>query len=277
MISREDIRKMYSIPALKSKYPNLVEKLNLFLTTSDFSTFDLTLLKKEAKEIKENVDLAGGFALLGMISCLEKDEKNVRSFFERAIQQSGGELSHIINFAVSLKNLCFFEEAYGYASDAHEQHPLNLECIDFAIEMACALNKKVDFIKLTTERRKITKEAHPLEFIPRYTRTDEKECSDFIRKNSEPNHVLPPGHIDPLRVFKECGPELVRTFGAPLNVVTEVMLDSDHKPNLVAWVQWFGGMDHGMELYDQFEQWYIEHDYDMKTDIVSFNIEFVGN
>jgi len=268
---------MYPIPGLKSKYPDLVEKLNQFSATSEVSSFDLIRLKKEAEEIKENVDLASGFALFGMISCLEKDERQVRSFFKRAIQQSGGELSHILNFSVSLKKLGFFEEAYGYAFEAYEQDPVNLACIDLTIEMACILNKKVDFKKFATAWSKITKENHSLEIIPRITKTDEKEDSDFIRKHSEGNQELPPGHIDPDKVFKECGPEIVRIFGAPLNIVREVMLDPDYKPNLVAWIQWFGDMVDGMELYDQFEQWYIEHDYDMKTDIINFNIEFVGD
>jgi len=268
---------MYAVPALKSKYSDLVEELNQLLKNLDFSIFELNRLRKEAVQIKENVDLASGFALLGMISCLEKNEKQMRNFFKRAIQQSGGELSHIINLSVSLKNLSFFEEAYGYAFEAYKQDPLNLACLDLAIEIACILNKKADFKKFTAAWHKITKEKHLLELIPRFTKADVKKSFDFVRKHSEPNHVLPPGHIDPDKVVKKCGPEMVHIFGAPLNVVGEIMLDSDYKPSLVAWIQWFGDMDDGMELYDQFEQWYIEHDYDMKTDIINFNIEFVGD
>ena len=268
---------MYAIPGLKSKYSDLVEKLNRFATTSEFSPLDLIRLRREAEDIKENVDLASGFALLGMISCLEKNDKQVQSFFKRAIEQSSGEHSHILNLSISLKNLGFFEEAYGYAFEAYEQDPLDLACLDLTIEMACILNKRIEFKKFATAWRKITKKNHPLEHIPRITKTDEKEYSDFIRKHSDPNHVLPSGHINPDKVVIECGPEIVRTFGAPLNIVTEVMLDPDYKPNLVAWIQWFGEMADGMELYNQFEQWYIEHDYDMKTDIVAFNIEFVGD
>lgn len=267
---------MYAIPALKSKYPDLVEKLNLFRRTSDFSTFELLRLKKDAEKIKENVDLASGFALLGMISCLEKNERQMRSFFERAVQQSGRAFQHLINFALSLQYFGFFEEAYGYAFEAYEKNPLNEECIEIAIKAACILNKKVDFEQLVAAQRKITNKKHSLEVAPLFTIINKKGCSDFTEKYSEGSQVLPPGHIDPDKVFKECGPEMVRIFGAPLNVVTEIMLDSDNKPNLVAWIQWFGDMADGMELYDQFEEWYIDHDYDMKTDIVNFNIEFVG-
>lgn len=267
---------MYSLPALDSEYPKLVEKLNSFLRTSDFTEFDLAVLKREANKIKNNVDLASGFALLGMIACLEKDEKNVRSFFDRAIQQSSGELPHVINFAVSLKNLCFLDEAYRYVCSAHLQDPLNAECLDFLIEMACILNRKDDFNKFTTEWRRLTKEEHLLQSIPRYVRTDEKECSDFLRKNLKQNNVLPPEHVEPAKIIEECGPELVRIFGAPINVVLEIMPDPDNISNLVGWVQWFGNFDEGMRLYDEFEQWFIDHDYDLKTNIVAFNIEFVG-
>ena len=266
---------MYSIPALKSKYPVLVEKLNHLLKASDFSTLDLVRVKKEAKEIKEHVDLASGFSLLGMISCLEKNEMKMRSFFKRAIQQSSGGLSHILNYAVSLKNLGFLEEAYDFAIEAHDQNPLSLECIDFTIEIACILNKKAEFEKLATRWRKLNKEPHTLELSPRIIRPDEKGVSDFIQKHSKPNYELPSGHLYPEKIVLECGLEMIRIFGAPLNVVIEIMLDPDAKPNMVAWIQCFGDFDEGMRLYDQFEQWYIDHDYDLKTDIVSFNIEFV--
>ena len=266
---------MNSISAIKSKYPDLVEKLNQFLRASDISALDLARATKEAKEIKDHVDLASGFSLLGMIACLEKNEKEMRSFFKRAIQQSGASLPHVLNYAVSLKNLGFLEEAHDIAIEAHEQSPLNLECIDFNIEMACILNKKTEFEKLTAEWRKLNKEPHTLELSPRIVSSDEKEYSDFIREYSMPNYELPSGHLPPEKIVAECGREAIHIFGAPLNLITEVMLDPGSSPNLVAWIQWFGDFDEGMSFYDQFEQWYIDHDYDLKTDLVSFNIEFV--
>ena len=267
---------MYSIPALNSKYSLVIDELNQLGRTLDFSTFDLARLRKEAKNIKENVDLASGFALLGMISCLERDEKGVRKSFEKAIQQSGGETPHIINYSIALRSLGFMEEAYGYTIDACEKDPINTDFIAYAIELACVLNSKVDFKKYTSMWHKLNKKEHPLEFNPLFREVDSKEYFDFMQKHSEPNYELPPGHLYPGKIVAECGLEIIRIFGAPLNIVTEIMLDPDSKPNLVAWIQWFEGMDRGMELYDQFEQWYIDHDYDIRTDIVSFNIEFVG-
>lgn len=266
---------MYSMPALDSKYPLLVDSLNHFLQTYDFAPFDLKRLKKEAEDVKNNVDLASGFALLGMISCLEKDEESVRSYFKRAIEQSGGAIWHIGNFAISLKHLGLIEDAYEYAKEAYEKNPVDTESINIAIEMACILNNKVDFEELTRMWRKIEKKRHPLEIAPLFRDADQKKSSELLEKYKSEG-TLPSGHLDPGTIFTKCGPEIRRIFGSPLNIVVDVMPDPDSKPNLVAWIQWFGEMDEGMGLYDQFEQWYIDHDYDLKTDIVSFNIEFVG-
>ena len=267
--------RMYSIPALNSKYGQVVDELNRLGKTLDFTAFDLVRLKKDAKNIKENVDLASGFALLGMIFCLERDEKGVRKSFEKAIQQSGGQTPHIINYAIALRSLGFMEEAYGYSVDACEKDPINTDFITCAIELACVLNDKANFNKYISMWHKLKKEKHLLELKPFFREVDSREYFDFMRRHSEPNYTLPPGHLYPEKIFAECGLEIGRIFGTPLNIISEIMLDPGSSPNLVAWIEWFGDFDEGMRLYDQFEQWYIDHDYDLKTDIVSFNIEFV--
>ena len=267
---------MYSIPAQNSKFSILINRLNQLARTFDFTSFDLIRIKKEAEDVKNNVDLASGFALLGMIACLEKDEEEVRSLFKRAIEQSCRESWHIANFAISLKSLGLMEDAYEHAREAYERASGVVDHLNLVIELACVLNKKADFEEFTKVWHKINKEMHPLEVAPFYREVDTKEYSSFLNKHV-PEIGLRSGHLDPVAILAECGPAIIRIFGAPLNVVTEVMMDPGLNPNLVAWIQWFGDMEEGMELYDQFEQWYVENDYDLKTDIVSFNIEFVGS
>lgn len=266
---------MYSISAPNSKTERLIDELNRLARTLSYTPFDLVRLKKEAEDIKNNVDLASGFALLGMIACLESDEKAVRSFFKRAIEQSGGGTTHILNFAVSLKSLGFLEDAYKYAKEAYEMDPFDPECVNLAIEFACVLNRTAEFKEFLDVWHKMKKEKHRLEVGALFRDADQKASSELLNKYASKD-ALPPGNLEPSTIFKECGEEVVRIFGAPINIVTEVMPDPDSNPNLVAWIQWFEEMDEGMRLFDQFEQWYIDNDYDLKTDVVSFNIEFVG-
>ncbi len=212
---------------------------------------------------------------MGMIACLVGDEKNVKSFFKRAIEQSCSSLQHVLNFIVSLKSLELMEDAYKYAKEAYEKYPLDSECINVAIEMACILNKKVDFEEYICMWHKIMEKRHPLEIGPLFRDADKKMSLELLEKYGTEGALLPE-HLDPGTIFTQCGPEIRRIFGVPLNIVVDVMPDPDSNPNLVAWIQWFGEMDEGMRLFDQFEQWYIDNDYDLKTNVVSFNIEFVG-
>ncbi|MCP4349715.1 MAG: hypothetical protein GY795_29900 [Desulfobacterales bacterium] len=53
------------------------------------------------------------------------------------------------------------------------------------------------------------------------------------------------------------------------------MPDSSHKPVLAVWVQWYGDMNDGLNRYSQFEDWYIKNDFDIRTDLIFFSIEFM--
>jgi hypothetical protein len=268
------MNKMYSIPALKTKHSSIVDTLNEFAKTHVYTQFEIAKLKKEAEDIKNSVDVASGFALLGMIACLERDEKKVRSFFQRALDQSGKAIPHIINFGVSLRGLGFYEDAYRLAVEAYERDQINIICLNLLIELACILNKKDVFKEALSMWHKLKKEKHLLEIAPSFRQADPKTCSDFLSKYKSGNK-LPEGHLSPEAILTKCSLEIVHIFGIPVNVVAEIMLDPEFQPNLVAWIQWFGDFDEGMKLYDQFEGWYLDHDYDLRTDIVNFNIEFV--
>ena len=74
---------------------DLVEEINRFQTTLDHTEFDLKRLRKRAESIKANVGIEWGFAILGMIACLEDDVESMKSHSERAIQQSGGSHEHL--------------------------------------------------------------------------------------------------------------------------------------------------------------------------------------
>ncbi len=65
-------------------------------------------------------------------------------------------------------------------------------------------------------------------------------------------------------------------FGIPVNLFLEIMPDSSNEPIPASWIQWFGEINDRMKRYDQFENWYIEKGYDLKTDLVHFDVELVG-
>ncbi len=261
-----------------SKVSSLIDEINLFLETQDFSEFDLKRLKKESEKVKKNVDVADGFSLLGMIACLEDDIDAMRSYFKRAIQQSGGNPLHRANYAKCLGYQGIHQDAYEQALRAYEKDQSCIDALDVLIKKTCFLNKIEEFEKYTKAWHKLTREDHILKISSGFYPINKKEYYAFLKKYSDPN-LLPPGHFAPEDILVACYPAIARIFGTPISVALEIMSDPDsnHEPELVAFIQWFGDMDDGMKRYDMFEEWYIENNYDLKTDLVVFSIELVGD
>ncbi|GEM_PF-6002389 len=264
-------------PQPSSKVSILIDEINLFLETQDFSEFDLKRLKKESEKVKKNVAVADGFGLLGTIACLENDIDAMRSYFKRAIQQSGGHPLYINNYAACLFYLNLYKDAYEYALKAYEKDRSYLEALDFLIEMTCVLNKKDEFEKYTSAWYKLIQKEHDLKTSVLYNPINRKEYYAFLKKYSDKN-ALPSDHLPPKDILGVCSPAIARIFGTPISVLLEIMHDpeSNAEPELVAFIQWFGDMEDGMKRYDQFENWYIENDYNLKTELVVFSIELVG-
>ncbi|MDM8549455.1 hypothetical protein QUF72_05220 [Desulfobacterales bacterium HSG2] len=251
-------------PQPASKYEEVFNALNRFKDTGNFTPFDLHRLRREAKKIKENVNIADGFELLGMLACFEGDAKVMHSCHKRALQQSGREARYIANYAKSLVAAGLYEDAYKYATEAYDKNPLLPASLDAIITTACVLDKKDEFARCIKVWTDVNKTDHYLTLSPLYLENDSKLFYEFIHK-----------YPDTIKIRNLSNPGLIRFFGYPLNVFLEIMPGSNHKDNLVAWIQWCGEMDDGMERYDRFEDWHIDNDYDMKSDILNFNIEFM--
>lgn len=262
-------------PQPESEVSSIMDEVERFRLESNFSDFDLKRLKKKAENIKKN-DLAMGFSLLGMIACLENDSETMRSYFKRAIDQSGSDPLHVLNYAISLRDFGLYEEAYEYAMKAYEKDRSFIKTINILIETALILNKKDAFEKYMSAWHKLIRKDHKFKTSPLFFPIKPKDYRAFLKKHSE--HKLPQGHLPPKDILEACSPAIARIFGTPISVLLEIMPDpeSNHEPELLAFIQWFGDMENGMKRYDQFENWYIENDYDLKTDLVVFSIELVG-
>ena len=136
---------MSMIAQPESKISNLTAEVNRFMETSDFSELDLKRLKKEAEYVKDNVDVADGFDLLGMVACLEDDMRAMKSYFKRAIDQSGGYFLHVLNYSISLRYFGLYEEAYEQALKVYGNNRSYLHALDNLIGVTCVLNKREEF------------------------------------------------------------------------------------------------------------------------------------
>jgi len=248
-----------------SKYESVFDALNTFRETGNFTPFDLKRLKKDANQVKDNVNLANGFELLGMIAFYEDDLEEMKSCHKRAIEQSGYDARYIANYVKSLVSSNLFDEAYKYALKAYERDPLHLSSLDAIISISCIFNEKDNFERYIKEWEKINRSNHYLTFFPLYLINDSKKYYEFIRNN--------PNLLEIRNLFN---PGLIQFFATPLNIILEVMPEPGHEDELVAWIQWYGDINDGMERYSAFEKWFIENEYDLKSNVLHFNIEMVG-
>ncbi|MCP4349714.1 MAG: hypothetical protein GY795_29895 [Desulfobacterales bacterium] len=188
-----------------------------YIETSDFTAFDLKRLKKKAGEIKEHVDIADGFALLGMIACLENDENNMRSYSERAIQQSGGNILHMVNYSKSLKFFGLKDESYELAAKAHINAPSDLNTLEYLIVLACESDRREEYLTYLNSWHKLTDKKHLLEEKALIVYT--KGVFYFLKEYSNSDN-LPEKHICPEDILKECSCKLTSFFGTPIKVIT---------------------------------------------------------
>ena len=178
------------------------------------------------------------------------------------------------NYAMTLQYFRLSEEANQYALKAYKSDPQHPHCLHAIIAMSCLNNDKESFRIHSNEWFKRNKKEHFLKTMPLYSSVNPKLVDEFVNKYTVEN--IPQGHIPPNDIIERCQDKLMAIFGAPLNIVSEIMPNLEKHPTLVAWIQWAGDPEEGMSKYDRFENWYIENNYDIKTDVVNYCLELVG-
>lgn len=169
----------------KSKYDEIFDTINHFFVTGNYAAFDVKKLKKDAEKIKDNKDLAAGFELLGMIASLENDVDGVHSYHKRAVEQSGGDAGRLANYSKSLTSLGRFHEAYRFASVGYQKDPSSISVLDALVHATCALNKREEFNKYTSEWSKILFQEHDLTGKPLYIAGSVLSCKKIRNDHLE--------------------------------------------------------------------------------------------
>lgn len=96
----------------KTKSVDLVERINRLLGEESPSEFACASIIREAKQLK-STDPVAAYVALGMVACLQKDEKNLRKYHEKALLISDAPLTNL-NYATSLTNFELYEDSIKY-------------------------------------------------------------------------------------------------------------------------------------------------------------------
>ncbi len=247
----------------------MIDEINRYQSSLDFTEFDIRRLKRAAIKIKENVSVADGFGLLGMVACLEGDLEAMRSCCERAVQQSGGDPKHLYNYSRSLKYHNLYGEAEKEAEKAYERNPSHPGYLDNLIEIDCVLGRKDRFRRHVGEWFELRKKRHWLEAAPLAVWENRRRYREFVSANPELDIIdRPPAFAS------ECLRKLPEFFGIPLAIVIGIVPNEAWDSTMIVWAQWHGDFEEGLQRYFAFEEWYVDKGFDRMTGLLHFSFEF---
>lgn len=264
------------IPKAKPNTEQIIKEINHFRGFAKPTEFEIARLKSEAIKIKDNIDLADGFALLGMIAALERDEIYMHRCFKNALAHSGAKRWwHLDSYAIALMGWGDHKGAHQYAIKAYNL-VRSETALSTLISLSAATGEWDAFEKYNDEYREKFGKDHETLKHPMVSHSRIVESDDFFFKHANQDS-LPKGHLIPEKIYNLCRPGLIEAFGTPLVLVFEIIPEFEPEPVLSINVQYHGDMDEGLEKFDRFEEWYIENGLDLKTNLVIFDIEFVGS
>lgn len=249
--------------ATKTKENRVRTKIDELSEAGRPGEWEIIRLKKDAEEIKNAIDVAAGFSLLGLIACIEGDSEEMHRCHKNALHYSPENSLFLADYASSLTNSGLYESAYELFIKSYENDPADTEILDRVILLSILTMDKDGFDKFAEDWRRLTKKKHkylgkPLFFSPK----SNYDVNEFVHSHKEIETV-----------FSKCGNELIEIFGVPLNVTFDLVPEGDREI-LHGSIVSTDPVEEGMEKFDRFLDWYIDEDVDLITDRFIFNIIF---
>jgi len=119
-------------PQPEPKANRLIKRINRLSLEKTKSPFAIKSIKREATGLIKS-DSRRAYMALGMLACLEGEIGEMRDYHENALRISS-DYSTNFNYATSLSNNGFFQEAQKYALIAHEKEPSDIDCLSLIIK-----------------------------------------------------------------------------------------------------------------------------------------------
>lgn len=254
---------MMSIPQPETEFNNLVEELNSRRYDPALREFDKKFLEKRIEAIRVH-DICQAFCLKGMLASIEGDKEGVDSSFKKAIEQSGYSPVFIQYYCQTLNYLGLIHEAHHQAVKAYEKAPENIDYLIELIELSLFINDPPSIEKYTGALKKLKGSDEEITSMLIINSFDHKNVFTFLSSH--------PGIES--EVLEPCESKIAEVFGTPLVIELELIsrYDEDH---ILGNIRWTGDFEKGMDLYNQFVDWYIAEGFDIKAnDLLIFDIQF---
>jgi tetratricopeptide (TPR) repeat protein len=133
------------------KTQELTNKINsFFLKKRKLNEFDIRLLKKEAANLKEKIEYADYYDVLGQIASLEQDKASIVKNYENAIKLAPTNERIRDNYLACLANSGFLAEAATQAKILDNKFPNETKLLSFLIVTnfhLCRFNEALQLYK----------------------------------------------------------------------------------------------------------------------------------
>lgn len=155
-------------PVAQPKTQDLIKNLNKVKAEGkSLSAFEIKLLETEAEKVKQ-VDPAGAFTLLGIISSFKEDLEKLHSYHRRSVTWSKGTESYsssLNNYFVSMSMHGLSEDILAFSKEVLEDNPDPIPykiALDYAIRACDALGREEEFIDYAYKWEELYGEPHEL-------------------------------------------------------------------------------------------------------------------
>lgn len=121
-------------PIAQTKAEGLIQSLNEMLHTG-VDDLRLSEIESEADKMKSYGMLSDAYNVLGMVSSLRMDIKEVDRYFNAAIKHTGRDIDTLMNYAVALANAYQYRRAVEIVDEVLESAPGDAGVIRKAIDL----------------------------------------------------------------------------------------------------------------------------------------------
>lgn len=153
------------IPSPKNQVDEFINILNEMIDSGETNEFQIARIKREAENMKISTP-AIGFALLGMVSCVNKDVPNTHVNHKNALHYENSSVQKRF-YANSLANLSLFDEAYKYFLEVYKTaDKVDLDLLRSLLRCTYKLNMEDDYCKYSDLWEGLTGTSPSVSFFP---------------------------------------------------------------------------------------------------------------
>lgn len=169
----------------KKNTQNVIRELIEIEKSGQLNEFTIKKYTQKAKQIiKTNVDIAGGYTILGILFALQGKAQDVRESFDNAIRLNSSSSTIYMNYSLSLLKLGYLSDSFEVCQKAAKLFPSEQNIYYYLVQRAVVLGKynvAQEYINkwFQSSKEELAKEKRIIDFALQYN-LDEAAIQEYI-------------------------------------------------------------------------------------------------